>query len=428
MKKQENDEILMLDKKKNKESDDSLVSAEPKKKLVLFEDKPQDVEMPEELVQKKLEEVMSSQKPQRKKKSTIVSLVLLAINIIFMVIIVRGLVAGIGDQNVFDYIKHQGNKLWWLLGGVGCYIVYIFAQTLMFHALIRKTTGESKWKLAYNVGIIGKYYDNVTPFAVGGQPMQIVTLSKSGISPGVSTSLPLIKMIINSMVSTIIALLFFVFGLPRIPMVGGLYDFLLVVLEILGIIGLIITLLGVLFMMLISSGGLFTRSLVSGVVKLGYKMKLVKNYRATLKKWLTQVGEYSSSMTYLAKNKLLLLKMILFSALETLSYACISFFVVMAFADNIQISPMLLLFTCVVKYYICAMAGSYIPLPGATGLMEIAFISLYSMYVGDAIVWALLAWRILSYYLILVHGFIQEVVNISRGMAKSRKLKKEGEI
>ena len=78
-----------------------------------------------------------------------------------------------------------------------------------------------------------------------------------------------------------------------------------------------------------------------------------------------------------------------------------------------------------IKYYICAMAGSYIPLPGATGLMEIAFIALYGEFVGDAIVWALLAWRILSYYLILVHGFIQEVVNISRGMAKSRKLKKE---
>ena len=198
MKKQENDEKLMLDNKKTKESGDSLVSAEQKKRLVLFEDKPQDVEMPEELVQKKLEEVMSSQKPHRKKKSTIISLILLSINIIFMVIIVRGLVSGIDNQTFGSYIRQQGNKLLWLLGGVGCYIVYIFAQTLMFHALIRKTTGESKWGLAYNVGIIGKYYDNVTPFAVGGQPMQIVTLSKSGISPGVSTSLPLIKMIINS--------------------------------------------------------------------------------------------------------------------------------------------------------------------------------------------------------------------------------------
>ena len=407
---------------------DTSVSGEKKFRFLKIDDSPQEVEVNEQIAQEKLEEMISSQKPQKKKKSAIINTILLLINIIFMVIIVRGLISSIGDQNFFDYAKKQGNRLWWLLGGVGCYIVYICAQMLMFHALIKKTTGESKWKLAYDVGLTGKYYDNVTPFAVGGQPMQIVTLSKNGISPGVSTSLPLIKMIINSMVSSLLALAFFVFGLPRIPMVGGLYDFLLVILEILGIIGLVITLLGVLFMILISAGGLFTRSLVSGLVKIGYKLKIVKNYRASLKKWLSQVSEYRSSMAYLAKNKILLLKMIVFSIIETLSYACISFFVVMAFAETIEISVPMLFFTCIVKYYICAMAGSYIPLPGATGLMEIAFISLYSMYVGDAIVWALLAWRILSYYLILVHGFIHEVSSIIKGMSKQKKLKKEGEI
>lgn len=421
---EEKKEVVLTEKEEN---EGSLVSAE-KKKPVFFDDSPKDVEVSEELANKKLEEAISTQKPQKKKKSTIVNIILLLINVLFMIFIVRGLIANIGDQSLGEYIKEQGSRLWWLAGGVGCYIVYICAQMLMFHALIKKTTGESRWKLSYDVGLTGKYYDNVTPFAVGGQPMQIVILSKSGISPGVSTSIPLIKMLINSLVSTIIALSFFIFGLPRIPMVGGLYDFLMVVLEILGFIGLAITLLGVLFMITISTGGLFTRSLVSGIVKFGYKIKLVKNYRATLKKWLTQVEEYRSSMGYLAKNKLLLLKMILFSALETLSYACISFFVVMAFADSIEISPAILLLTCVVKYYICAMAGSYIPLPGATGLMEIAFISLYSMYVGDAIVWALLSWRILSYYLILIHGFVHEVVSISKGIAKSRKLKKKGEI
>lgn len=409
-------------------TNDAVVSNEKKFLFLKVDDSPKDVEANEQIAQEKLEEAISSQKPQRKKKSAIINSILLLINIIFMVIIVRGLISSIGDQNFFDYAKGQGNRLWWLLGGVGCYIVYILAQTLMFHALIKKTTGESRWKLSYSVGLTGKYYDNVTPFAVGGQPMQIVILSKNGISPAVSTSLPLIKMIINSMVSTLLALGFFLFGLPRIPMVGGLYDFLFVILEILGVIGLIITLLGVLFMILISAGGLFTRSLVMGLVKIGYKLKIVKNYRVSLKKWLSQVSEYRSSMSYLAKNKILLLKMIVYSVLETLSYACISFFVVMAFADTIEVSVPMLLLTCVVKYYICAMAGSYIPLPGATGLMEIAFISLYSMYVGDAIVWALLAWRIISYYLILVHGFVHEVSSIIKGMSKAKKEKKEREI
>ena len=67
------------------------------------------------------------------------------------------------------------------------------------------------------------------------------------------------------------------------------------------------------------------------------------------------------------------------------------------------------------------MAGSYIPLPGATGLMEIAFIALYGEYVGDAIVWALLTWRIISYYLILIHGFIHEITKIVKNVSKSKK-------
>jgi uncharacterized membrane protein YbhN (UPF0104 family) len=68
------------------------------------------------------------------------------------------------------------------------------------------------------------------------------------------------------------------------------------------------------------------------------------------------------------------------------------------------------------------MAGSYIPLPGATGLMEIAFIALYGEFVGDAIVWALLSWRIISYYFILIHGFIHEMTKIVKNVVHSRKL------
>lgn len=388
------------------------------------------LEISEDRAEEKLEEILSSQKPQKKRKSTIVSLILLAVNIVFMVFIVRGLIKNIGEQNIFDYIKSQGNRLWWLVGGLGCYALYMFSQTIMFHVLIKDLTGKSKWGLSYNLGITGKYYDNVTPFAVGGQPMQIVDLAKSGVSPGVATSIPLIKMIINSMTSAVLGLLFFVFGISKIMPTNSLYAFLFVIFEILGIIGLVITLFGSVIMIMLSTGTLFTRSLIAWLVKTGYKLKLVKNYRATLKKWLDQVSEYKASMDYLKKNKKLLVKMVLYSCLESLSYACISFFVVMAFMDpsylaNNATSIWFILFTCVVKYYICAMAGSYIPLPGATGLMEIAFIALYGEFVGDAIVWALLSWRIISYYFILIHGFTHEITKIVRNVSKEKKMRKK---
>ena len=384
------------------------------------------LDIPEDRAEEKLVEILESQQPNKRKKSTIINLILLLINIVFMVFVIRGLINGVGEQNLFDYIKGQGKQLWWLVGGLGCYVVYMFSQTIMFRALIKDLTGKSNWGLSYNIGITGKYYDNVTPFAVGGQPMQIIELAKTGISPGVSTSIPLIKMIINSMTSAVLGLFFFIFGISRIMPTNSLYAFLFVVFEILGIIGLVITLFGAILMIMLSTGTLFTRSLIAWLVKVGYKLKLVKNYRATLKKWLDQVSEYKASMTYLKKNKKLLFRMILYSCLESLSYACISFFVVMAFMTpgflvTNQISIWFVLFTCVVKYYICSMAGTYIPLPGATGLMEIAFIALYGEFVGDAIVWALLSWRIISYYLILLHGFVNELSKIIKNVSKQKK-------
>ena len=387
-----------------------------------------EISITSERAEEKLEEIISSQKPQNRKRSTIVSLILLLVNIIFMVFIVSGLIENIGEQSLTEYIKSQGNRLWWLAGGIGCYILYMFSQTIMFQTIIKDLTGKSQWRLSYDVGITGKYYDNVTPFAVGGQPMQILQLAKTGISPGVSTFIPLIKMIINSMTSAVLGVFFFVFGISKIVPTNSLYALLFVVFEILGIIGLIITIFTVILMMMLSTGSLFTRSLIAWIVKVGYKLKLVKNYRATLKKWLDQVSEYKASMTYLKKKKFLLFKMVLYSCLESLSYAGISFFVVMAFMEPgylefNQISVWYVLFTCVVKYYICSMAGSYIPLPGATGLMEIAFIALYGEFVGDAIVWALLTWRIISYYLILLHGFVHEMIKITRNISKARKMK-----
>jgi len=389
----------------------------------------QKLEISDDFAEEKLSEVMSSQKPKNKKKSTIVTIILLLINIGFMIFIVSGLVNKVGEQNFFEYIKSQGSRLWWLVGGVVCYALYMFSQTIMFHTLVKSITGKSQWKLSYNVGVTGKYYDNVTPFAIGGQPMQIVTLSKSGISPGAATSIPLIKMLINGLVSTLLALLFFIVGLSKIAPTNSFFAFLFIIFEILGVIGLAITLFGSLFMIILSTGSLFTRSLVAWIVKMGYKLKLVKNYRTTLKKWLGQVNEYRASGKFLIKNKKVLLKMILYSCLESLSYAGISFFVVMAFIDPTymlenNIGVWFILLSCIVKYYICSMAGSYIPLPGATGLMEIAFIALYGEFVGDAIVWALLTWRIISYYFILAHGFINEISKIAKNVSKSKREKK----
>lgn len=383
-----------------------------------------------DIVDEKIKEALETQNPKKRRRSQIINICLLIFNLIFMVIIIRNLINSVGEDgaSLSSVIETQGNKLWWLVGGVLVYCIYVFVQVLMYKVLIRDFTGKNRWWLSYDVAVIGKYYEEATPFGVGGQPMQIVKLAQSDISPGVSTSIPIIKLIMNTAVNALLALIFFIFFLPRIPLTTPFNDILLIIFEILGVIGLIITVIITLFMFIISSGTLFTRSFISGILRIGYKLKIVKNYRKTYKKLLNQVAEYKLSMSYLWKHKALLVKMLILCLLECLTYGSFAYFVVMAFLgpSGADMSPVLFLVVCITKYYICSMASSFIPLPGGTGLVEIAFIFLFGMNVGNNIVWALLAWRFLSYYLILIHGFTHEIGQIIYKFAKNnKKLKKK---
>ena len=384
-------------------------------------DSNEELEVNKEYSEEKVKQVIELQNPKKKKKSTIINLCLLLVNLIFMIFIIKGLIANVGEVNLLDVVKAQGKKMWWLAGGLGIYIVYIVVQVLMYYVLIKDITGKKRLGLAYDVAIVGKYYDNVTPFAVGGQPMQIVRLTKNGVSAGTSTSIPIIKMMLNSFVNVILATLFFIFGVPKIPATSAFNNLLLTLLIILGVIGLIITIIIVLFTFLVGAGGLVTRSFISGIIRFGYKLGIVKNYRQTLKKVLDQVAEYKVSFRFMWKKKKMLVKMLILCVLECLSYAIMPYFVTRAFATSIGFSEGLFFIICISQYYICSMASCFLPLPGGTGLMEISFIFLFGLIVGDNIVWALLAWRILSYYMILVHGFTHELFHITKNIIKNKK-------
>ena len=384
-------------------------------------DSNEELEVNKEYSEEKVKQVIELQNPKKKKKSTIINLCLLLVNLVFMIFIIKGLIANVGEVNLLDVVKAQGKKMWWLAGGLGIYVVYIIVQVLMYYVLIKDITGKKRLKLAYDVAIIGKYYDNVPPFAVGGQPMQIVRLARNGISAGTSTSIPIIKMMLNSFVNVVLASLFFIFGVPKIPATSAFNNLLLTLLIVLGVIGLIITIIIVLFTFLVGAGGLVTRSFISGLVRLGYKLGIVKNYRLTLKKVLDQVAEYKVSFKYMWKNKKMLVKMLVLCVFECLSYAIMPYFVTKAFASSIEFNELLFFVICISQYYICSMASCFLPLPGGTGLMEISFIFLFGLIVGDNIVWALLAWRILSYYMILVHGFTHELFHITKNIIKNKK-------
>ena len=95
---------------------------------------------------------------------------------------------------------------WLLLPAIGFFVVAVVLDIYKYVLMMRKldTSGGAGhrrkkrdfWKVARRTVLLGRYYDNITPAAVGGQPFQMVYMRKnSGLSKGASTSIPVCGMI-----------------------------------------------------------------------------------------------------------------------------------------------------------------------------------------------------------------------------------------
>ena len=404
--------------------------------LCLFENEQNDAIIDKEIAKEKLSEAIETQKPKKKKKSIISNLIFLAINVFVLVFIIRTFMSESDGVPLKDIITNQGNRLWWLLGGVGLILIWYLADSMMFYFLIKSSTKQKRFLTSYKVSATGKYFESITPFAVGGQPAQILSLTKSGFSTGISTSIPIIKVIIYNIIYTITILSFFIFGVPLLPTFHAFPELFKILIKLFAYLGLAVTAIMSIMFILIGSGKIVGRSMVRGIVKLGYKLRIVKDYRKTYNKILNQVLEYQSSIQYLRKNKGTLVACICFGLLAVVAYFSVPFMIVMALS-NISITSlstfMYVWVVCISMSALCQMASVVIPLPGGTGMMELSFIALFGSgfaksYFGitglisaSNIVWGLLAWRFLTYYFTIIQGFtISSVESVVR-MIKARK-------
>ena len=399
-----------------------------------FGDDSNDAMIDEDVARDRLQQAIETEKPKKKRKSIITTLIFLALNIFIMFFIIR---AGLKEANGMPFseiVKTQGNRLWWLAGAFGLFLLVFFADSMIFYYLIKNATGKKRPWLSFKVSAVGRYIDNITPFSVGGQPSQILNLTKAGLSPGVATSIPIIKLIVNNTVYSVSLILIFVFGVPFLPASTYLNELLMTLLKIIAVIGLFFTALFNFFYILIGTGKIVGRSLVRFIVRLGYKLKIVKNYRVTYNKFMKQVLEYQTSIKYLKNNKKTMIACIIYSFINVFAFFAIPFVVVMAFS-NIEITSfsvfMSVLWICMTKFVVGQMASVVIPLPGGTGMMELSFIALFgvSSLIGNAyIIWGLLAWRFFTYYLIILQGFTISMGSSIKKLIKARKTKRKEEV
>lgn len=293
---------------------------------------------------------------------------------------------------------------WWLLiPAILCFIVAInfeiFKYVIMIRRLAtnkdlpsneRRIIWRNAWTTARRTVLLGKYYDNITPAAIGGQPFQIYYMRhNSRLSGGNSTSVPIFGMISNQIAFLIIALFCFTFG-------GVAYT--KPTLMVTAWFGLLFYAFWPVMVAGVSFFPKPTTKFLKFLIRILAKVKIVKNREEALSKIEHEVEEYAKSIKRILKTRGLFFQTILSSLLFNGLIAAIPFFVLTAFGGNVGF------FECFTLTIAVMSAVYFVPTPGNAGAAEGTFFLVFSALSSGYVFWAMLVWRFFSYYIYIIMG------------------------
>ena len=339
--------------------------------------------------------------PSRKKR-----LALTALFVVLNVIVVAW-------TAVSEYRRGQGAEsfrnieLRWiyLLPALGCLILSISAGVVIYAYIMKKTCGYVRWKLCRRTFLLGRYYDNITPSGIGGQPYQIYYMKKNGIPAAQSASIPIAGFLSMQYSFIILALVCAIFGNPR---TGS------EVIRVASWIGIVCYSLFPTTILFFTLFPAFSEKVTRFVVSLLSLLHIVKDREKTAAKFTANVEAYSSCLKGFLKRADLCVIVMAFGLIYQAALMCVPYFVIRTFGGQIGIVEC---FVTVVTIYA---AITFIPTPGNAGAAEGVFYAVFSVLTSGYIFWATLTWRFMIYYVYIIYGIAVYILDYARSRRRKR--------
>lgn len=323
---------------------------------------------------------------EKQKKSNILKYIIHVLILILLISITFRVL--LKNQNMDELINTIRNaKLPYILGGILCMICFFTCESINMKRTLNALGEKCSLMQTLKYTLIGIFFSDITPAASGGQPMQVLYMHKDGIKVS-SSSVALILNLLSFQILTIIMGL--LSGIILYSQLGSELMIFLIIGVLLNSISLSIVLIGIYSEKL-------SASLVGFVTKVLRKLK-IRNYEEKEKAMQESLATYNESAKYIRGNKKILIKQFSLGLLQQVFYYSIPFFIVLAFDLPIQNY-----FYMVALQSIVFTMTSGIPLPGAVGVSEGAFVTIYkSIFTEEYINGAMILSRGISFYLPLV--------------------------
>ena len=319
------------------------------------------------------------------------TIILLIICLIVLYFVVKDDFADIVDNLIL------ANK-WLILLSVLLIVGYWLLRSLALFIVVRKYKKNIKYSKMFHQILVTQFFNGITPFATGGEPMQVYMLRKSGVKVAQATNIIVQEFIMYQMALVLMGIvcliLNFAFDICHVsPFLANLI-----------FLGFVINIAIGLVCIFVSFSKKFSKFIVRISLKIGTKLKLIKNVEKTTEVWNEKVEEYNESGTMLKENKKLFFTCVLINFAALFVFYLIPFFVFLSLGHNVGIMQV------IVASAFILIVGNFVPIPGGSGGIEFAFLEFFNTAVpamdekSAVLKSALIIWRGITYFLGIIVG------------------------
>lgn len=321
------------------------------------------------------------------KKNSII-LVLITLLILFLIL-----------KDDFNNTVHElvnANFLFIILAFICLLLMFVF-DGLAYYKIIKSYDQNYSFIKVLRMLIITKFFNGITPFSTGGQPMQVYMLKKDGFRLTKASNIIIQNFIIYQAALVL-------YGLIAMA-INAKFNYFknITLLKDLIILGFLINTGVMIGLFIISFSNKFNHFIVNKSINILSKLKLVKDKETTLNKWNERVDDFHEGATFLKNNKLLCLESFIYNLLSLTAIYVMPYFVIMALGNVNDVTPL----KSIVSSAYILIIGSFVPIPGASGGIEYGYLQFFGSFIKGGILKAsLLIWRFISYYFPMIIGAI----------------------
>lgn len=302
-------------------------------------------------------------------------------------------------------------NLWWLLLALLVMISSWVVESFVVRMFVEHDGERLSFKAAFRVPLVEQLFNNITPFASGGQPAQLVALMQAGVEGGRASSVLLMKFIVYQFMVLINFVFTLLVGFNQVASKFGA----LAILIVFGFLIHVTVIIGLLLVMYYYN---FTKKLVSWFVHIAGWFISKPRQQSLQAKMDEKIDTFYAESLHLKQNKQKVLKASALTFIQLLLYYSVPYFVLRSFGIY-HVS----LVAVMVMHVMIVMIVSLFPIPGGTGGAEYSFKTLFASFVPGAaqLVLAMLLWRLLTYYLGMLLGAVALAVTPDRMRKTERK-------